>query len=200
MPVIVLICGLMQSGKTTVMAALARALVNERGLRVSVLVSGEIESGCDVALSPGVQPHALNGSCVSCQLGEVLAETVQRIRERDLPDILLVELSPTTEIDVARAALRNACGARDETVRAVVVVDVCAPQRLHQALDHLFGAMVLASDALVLNRAGRCSSESIRSVLEQVRRLNSAIMTVPLASADDVGAADVSALIDILSL
>jgi G3E family GTPase len=85
-------------------------------------------------------------------------------------------------------------------VRTVVVVDVCAPEQLHQALDHLFGAMVLASDALVLNRADRCSSESIGSLLEQVRRLNPAIITVPLASADDACGADVSALIDILSL
>ena len=153
MPVIVLICGLMQSGKTTVMAALARALVNERGLRVSVLVSGQIAPGCDVALSPGVQPHALNGSCASCQLGEVLAGMVQNIRERERPDILLVELSPTTEVDAARVAISNTLGLRGETVRTLVVVDVYAPKRLHQALDHLFGAMVLASDALVLNRA-----------------------------------------------
>jgi G3E family GTPase len=79
------------------------------------------------------------------------------------------------------------------------VVDVCAPERLHQALDHLFGAMVLASDALVLNRADCCSSESIGLLLEQVRQLNPAITSVPLARAGDAGAVDVSALIDILS-
>ena len=171
---IVLICGLMQSGKTTVLSAVARTLVNHKGLRVSALVSGGRPSA---EIARGVRSHALQGSCVSCQLGAVLAETVQAIRSQEQPDVTLVELPAAAEVDAARQALLHAPGLREQTVCTLVVVDACAPAPLHRALDHMFTALVLASDVLVLNRADRCSVAAVDALLAEVSAINPGIRT-----------------------
>ena len=161
---IVLIAGLMGSGKTTIMASLARAMVAQRALSVSVLFVGGLEIENRLEIAPGVPAHSLVGSCVSRQLGAMLAENVLDIQQRETPDVILIEL-PAAELNAARVALRATSGLASQALWALAVVDTCGPEQLHVTLEHLFTAMVLAAEVLVLNRADRCTQQATGDLL-----------------------------------
>lgn len=133
-PVLV-VAGFLGSGKTTLVRRVL-ADAQARGLRAAV-VSNEFGAlGIDEALLGGGREEfvELAGGCVCCKLSDELVDTLEMLRHRVDPDLVIIETSGValpfdTQLNLYRPPVNQWVG--DEAV--VVVVDADHASRLAQA-------------------------------------------------------------------
>ena len=163
-PVLV-ISGFLGSGKTTLVSYLLRE-AQATGTRIAV-VSNEFGAlGIDQALlaQSGAAYVELEGGCVCCQLSDELVNTLQMLRERVSPDVIIVETSGValpfdTQLQVWREPV---CRWVDDDM-AVVVVN--AEQLFERRdLEGTFEDQVSSADLLLLNKVDLVPQQSLESL------------------------------------
>jgi G3E family GTPase len=87
----VVVGGFLGAGKTTALLRLARTL-HERGERVGLITNDQAANLVDTGALQihGFRVEEVAGACFCCKFDE-LAQAAERIREQDLPDVLLGE-------------------------------------------------------------------------------------------------------------
>lgn len=128
-PVLV-VAGFLGSGKTTLVRRVL-AYAQEHGLRAAV-VSNEFGAlGIDEALLGGGREEfvELAGGCVCCKLSDELVDTLERLRERVDPDLVVIETSGValpfdTQLNLYRPPVNQWVG--DEAVVVVVNAEQAA--------------------------------------------------------------------------
>lgn len=151
-PVLV-VSGFLGSGKTTLVRRLL-AWAQAEGRRAAV-VSNEFGAlGIDEALLGGGSADfvELAGGCVCCKLSDELVDTLQALRERVDPDLVIVETSGValpfeTQLNLYRPPVNAWVG--DE---ACVVVVSAAQVAEGDCLDGTFEDQVSAADLLLLHQ------------------------------------------------
>jgi len=149
----VVVSGFLGSGKTTLVRHLL-ADAQRRGRRAAVVSNEFGELGIDGALlsRAGGDYVELSGGCVCCRLSDDLVETLQTLRERANPDLVIVETSGIAlPFDVQLHFWRAPIADWIETDVAVVVVNA---EQLADGrdLDGTFAQQVSSADLLLLNK------------------------------------------------
>lgn len=151
-PVLV-VSGFLGSGKTTLVRALL-AHAQATGRRAAVISNEFGELGVDEALLGGAGEEyvELAGGCVCCKLSDELVDTLQRLRERVDPELIVIETSGValpfeTQLNLYRPPVNAWVG--DE---ACVVVVSAAQLAEGEELGDTFENQVGAADLLLLHK------------------------------------------------
>lgn len=168
----VVVSGFLGSGKTT----LVRHLLAEaqRSGRRAAVVSNEFgELGIDGALlsRAGDDYVELSGGCVCCRLSDELVETLQMLRERVNPDLVIVETSGIAlPFDVQLNFWREPIADWIEIDVAVVVVNA---EQLADGrdLDGIFAQQVSSADLLLLNKLDLVDARALPKLEAALREI-----------------------------
>jgi len=156
------VSGFLGSGKTTLVRHLL-ADAQRVGRRAAVVSNEFGELGIDGTLlnRAGNDYVELSGGCVCCRLSDELVETLQRLRERANPDLVIVETSGVAlPYDVQLNFWREPIADWIETDVAVIVVNA---EQLAQGrdLDGIFAQQVSSADLLLLNKIDLVAPEAL---------------------------------------
>ncbi len=166
------VSGFLGSGKTTLVRHLL-ADAQRHGRRAAVVSNEFGELGIDGALlnRAGDDYVELSGGCVCCRLSDELVETLQMLRERANPDLVIVETSGVAlPFDVQLHFWREPISEWIETDVVVVVVNA---EQLAEGrdLDGTFAQQVSSADLLLLNKLDRVPAQALPDLEATLRRI-----------------------------
>ena len=168
----VVVSGFLGSGKTTLVRHLL-AHAQRSGRRAAVVSNEFGELGIDGALlsRAGDDYVELSGGCVCCRLSDELVETLQMLRERVNPDLVIVETSGVAlPFDVQLNFWREPIADWIETDVAVVVVN--AEQLADgRELDGTFAQQVSSADLLLLNKLDLVAAQALPKLEAALREI-----------------------------
>ncbi len=169
---VVVVSGFLGSGKTTLVRHLLAAA--QRSGRRAAVVSNEFgELGIDGALlnRAGDDYVELSGGCVCCRLSDELVETLQMLRERANPDLVIIETSGVAlPFDVQLNFWREPIADWIETDVTVIVVN--AEQLANgRDLDGTFAQQVSSADLLLLNKLDLVAAQAIPELEAALREI-----------------------------
>ncbi len=169
---IVVVSGFLGSGKTTLVRHLL-ADAQRSGRRAAVVSNEFGELGIDGALlsRDGDDYVELSGGCVCCRLSDELVETLQMLRERANPDLVIVETSGVAlPFDVQLNFWREPIADWIETDIAVVVVNA---EQLADGrdLDGIFAQQVSSADLLLLNKLDLVDAQALPKLEAALREI-----------------------------
>ena len=166
------VSGFLGSGKTTLVRHLL-ADAQRSGRRAAVVSNEFGELGIDGALlsRAGDDYVELSGGCVCCRLSDELVETLQMLRERTNPDLVIVETSGVAlPFDVQLNFWREPIADWIETDVAVIVVN--AEQVAEERdLDGIFAQQVSSADLLLLNKIDLVGPEALPQLEAALREI-----------------------------
>jgi len=168
----VVVSGFLGSGKTTLVRHLL-ADAQRSGRRAAVVSNEFGELGIDGALlsRAGDDYVELSGGCVCCRLSDELVETLQMLRERVNPDLVIVETSGVAlPFDVQLNFWREPIADWIETDVAVVVVNA---EQLADGrdLDGTFAQQVSSADLLLLNKLDLVNAQALPDLEASLREI-----------------------------
>lgn len=166
------VSGFLGSGKTTLVRGLL-ADAQRNGRRAAVVSNEFAELGIDGALleRAGDAYVELSGGCVCCRLSDDLVETLQRLRERVDPDLVIVETSGVAlPFDVQLNLWREPIADWIESDVAVVVVNA---EQVAQGrdLDGTFAQQVSSADLLLLNKLDLVAAQALPAIEAALRAI-----------------------------
>jgi cobalamin biosynthesis protein CobW len=166
------VSGFLGSGKTTLVRHLL-ADAQRAGRRAAVVSNEFGELGIDGALLNRASDDyvELSGGCVCCRLSDELVETLQLLRERANPDLVIVETSGVAlPYDVQLNFWREPIADWIETDVAVIVVN--AEQVAEgRDLDGIFAQQVSSADLLLLNKADLAGPQAFARIESTLREI-----------------------------
>jgi G3E family GTPase len=166
------VSGFLGSGKTTLVRHLL-ADAQRSGRRAAVVSNEFGELGIDGALlsRAGDDYVELSGGCVCCRLSDELVETLQMLRERTDPDLVIVETSGVAlPFDVQLNFWREPIADWIETDVAVIVVNA---EQLADGrdLEGTFAQQVSSADLLLLNKLDLVAAQAIPELEAALREI-----------------------------
>jgi len=164
------VSGFLGSGKTTLVRHLL-ADAQRAGRRAAVVSNEFGELGIDGALLNRADDDyvELSGGCVCCRLSDELVETLQLLRERANPDLVIVETSGVAlPFDVQLNFWREPIADWIETDVAVIVVNA---EQLAEGrdLDGIFAQQVSSADLLLLNKIDLVDPQALDDIEAALR-------------------------------
>ncbi len=166
---VILVCGFLGSGKTTVIRELAAYMVTRRGWRVVILENEVGEAGIDdlFLTGAGFQVRGIFGGCICCQLtGEVTA-AVNEIGRDFSPHAVVIEATGVARPEPILKVLH----AYGEGIGEIVVLDVVDASRweeLSEIVPDLILGQARQSDVVLVNKVDECGKENVQAILAQL--------------------------------
>lgn len=181
---IVLITGGLGSGKTT----LVRRILNTTDRCVAVLINefGELAVDSRIVQGRSIQIVELAGGCVCCSLTGEFEAAVEEILKRIQPDFILVEATGVAETDALVLEVEgNLPQVRLDSV--ICIVDAYLSSK-HPRVGYAARAQYEAADVVLLNKIDLITTEELKSVETQVRRINGSAVLFKTVGCDvDMG-------------
>jgi G3E family GTPase len=180
---LLIFCGFLGSGKTTLILALARLLA-AGGRRTCIVVNEVGEVGIDqqVMSDSGLSVREITSGCICCQLGSDLVATLEEVRKRFDPSVIIVEASGVaTPAGILDALARYRSSPFAER-RLVTLVD---PTRLHvlwEIMTPLMEEQISPADDIVLTKLDLATEDELGESEGIVRVVNSRARTWRVAS------------------
>jgi len=193
---LIIVSGFLGSGKTALVTALARQLVEKMQRRVMLVVNDVGEIGIDGQLMRrlGTDVYEIFGGCICCQLGSDLVTLLQEVAVQYPVDLILMEASGVAEpariVDTVRRY-----GPPDLAVKVLALVDATRWLEMRPVLEPLLTGQVLSADWILVNKVDAAIPEVVTAVVDDIRSLNQPGEIIPLATSREEDVARVARII-----
>lgn len=161
---IVQIAGFLGSGKTTLLLKLTRALAEEKGVKVALVVNeiGEIPVDGKVMEESGMRVKDIGGGCICCEVASTFAKTLAQLYRDFNPDMVVVE--PTGVAIPRQVKAAAEMGTRSAKIEIGPVIVLFDSTRADELLDmELMGQLVTAqlvdADIVAVSKVDAVSPE-----------------------------------------
>lgn len=187
---LLLVSGFLGSGKTTLVLAVARALVDD-GACVAIIENEVGEIGIDGAYltQQGLTVRELFGGCICCTLTAGLVGTLRELEAARRPDWTIVEPTglawPADLLAVVSSYLPQI-----ETVRVLTVVDTERWDALAEVVAPLIGAQIAAADVVAVNKTDLAGPGEDQRVAQAIAAMNpgATVVTTVASRGENVAA------------
>lgn len=193
---LIIISGFLGSGKTTLVTALARELVEKYNHRVMLIVNDVGEIGIDGQLMRrlGADVYEIFGGCICCQLGNDLVKLLKEVTPQYNVDLILMEASGVAEpakiVDTVKRY--GPQGLKD---RVLALVDATRWLKIRPMLEPLLTAQVLAADLILVNKIDIAPYDRVEAVVCDIQGLKPSGKIVTLAASREEDVAKVAEVI-----
>jgi G3E family GTPase len=166
---ILLVCGFLGAGKTSVMNHL---LAHAGGRRIAVVVNDFGAINIDAELIAGASDGvvSLNNGCICCSLeGDLLRVLAGLLRREERPEFIVIETSGVADpADIVRNLMDPVIWREAPLETVLCVVDASAPAASLE--DPLLRSQVRAADVVALSKVDLAGSwEAVRDAVKAVR-------------------------------
>jgi G3E family GTPase len=189
---IVQIAGFLGSGKTTLLLRLSRALAEEHGLKVALVVNeiGEIPVDGRVMEESGMKVKDIGGGCICCEVATTFARTLTQLYRDFSPDLVLVE--PTGVAIPRQVKAAAAMGSRSAAVEigpVVVLFDATRPDELldMNLMGRLVTSQLVDADIVAVSKVDAVTPETVEKAKEAARQVIPDALFVPVSSVTGEG-------------
>lgn len=170
---VIIVCGFLGSGKTTIIRELAGFMVTQKGFRVVILENEVGEVGIDdlFLASEGFQVRGIFGGCICCQLTGEVTRAVNAIGKEFAPDSIVIEATGIARPGSIVGILRD----YGEGIESMVVVDVVDASRwleLTEITPDLILGQVIESDVVLVNKVDEQTVDAVDEIILGVRETN----------------------------
>lgn len=177
-----IVSGFLGSGKTTLVTALAKKLVEEHGRKVMLIVNDVGEIGVDGQLMKRLNTdvYELFGGCICGQLGSLI-KILKEVNLKYAVDLILLEASgiaqPSRFMDTVRKF-----GPEEMATQVLALVDCSRWLELRQVMEGLLESQVKSAELVLLNKVDVVAQEVVRKVEEDILSLNPGCKLLPMAA------------------
>lgn len=168
---LLLFCGFLGSGKTTLILPLARYLA-EHGRRSCLIVNEVGEVGVDgrVFEDGGLEVYEITAGCICCQIGVDLVRTMEQVASRYEPEVFIVEASGIATPAGVLDALQYYRGAPFAT-RVMTLLDPTRLEALLDVMEPLIESQIAGATQLVVTKLDEATLDELDFVRATAGRL-----------------------------
>ncbi|MDR2200328.1 MAG: hypothetical protein LBR53_12955 [Deltaproteobacteria bacterium] len=171
---IILITGLLGSGKSTVLLSLAARLSKMEGPKAVVIIENEIgdttlTSRCAGSFFADLSPVELDNNCICCTLTGELVGLLEDIQSRLNPSWLLVETSILAHQSI-KDTIRQTLITNEPL--SVLVADAGRWSEMYREVPMLIGTQAERADFILVNKIDTASPAELETVLSDIGKLN----------------------------
>ncbi len=167
---IMIISGFLGSGKTTVLLRLAKALVENTGMKVAIIENevGKIGVDGQMIKAEGLAVKELFSGCICCTLKSSLSRTLVELARDIRPDIVIVEPSGVAVPDMILEAMSGTCVPVGKTL-LINLVDATRSQLIfRKPLLPVVGKGIETADMILVNKADAVGPELLSHVEAEI--------------------------------
>lgn len=168
------ISGFLGAGKTTLIKHLAMAL-SAAGEKIAILENEFGQVGIDGRMleMEGLSVYEIASGCICCTLKSNFTETLITITDKLAPDRILIEPSGIFIPSELRDIFKNPqISSRLTLCSLLTVIDCSSFIKQRHRYGYFFEKQIVFSDKLLLNKTEDICSETIRDIVEQLKKIN----------------------------
>ncbi len=198
---LVQIAGYLGSGKTTLIIALSKTLV-EQGSKVAILVNdiGEVSVDGKVMQEYGLTVKDIGGGCICCQVAGSMLKTLEKLASGPQPDIVIIEPTGIAVPNSIRESVRILASKRIDLVigPTIVLFDATRSAKLltYETLKRLISTQLRDADIIAISKVDSVPQEGVENACASVREINPTAETITLSTRTGDG---VARLVDALT-
>lgn len=189
---IIQIAGFLGSGKTTLLLRLSRALAEEKGYKVALVVNeiGEIPVDGKVMEESGMKVKDIGGGCICCEVAGTFAKTLTQLYRDFSPDVVLVE--PTGVALPRQVKLAAAMGSRGAPIEigpVVVLFDATRPDELldMELMGRLVTSQLADADIVAVSKVDAVDTAALKTAMAAAKEVIPGAEFIPVSSVTGEG-------------
>ena len=180
---LLMVTGFLGSGKTTLVIALADAIVRQ-GRRAGILVNEIGEIGIDDQLMRQLDLNVweMVSGCICCTLAGELAPTLEKLQREYDADVAILEPSGAAEPDNILKNLVSYKGPPLENARSISILDPLRLPELFQVMTPLITKQLAHADILLISKVDLATPQQIAETRQIAAEVNpdARIMTLSM--------------------
>ncbi|MEM4312241.1 MAG: GTP-binding protein [Nitrososphaerales archaeon] len=165
--------GFFGTGKTTLILKLSKIFAQNNHKKVAIIVNDLGKIGIDdkIVKEAGLSVRELFGGCICCELSSSLADTLQNIKDRFNPDIVILEPSGIAKPAQILADVQYLKGEIIEKSAMVILVD---PIMFNMLADMpVIQDQLKAAKILAINKIDAVDKSTLSIIEEKLKAFNS---------------------------
>jgi G3E family GTPase len=170
---LLVISGMLGSGKTTFILNLAKSAV-ETGCTVAILVNeiGEIGIDNQYMRQLDLDVYELIGGCICCTLSADLVKTLEQLEANYQPDIVLLEPSGAADLRSLTDGLQYYHSKSLQSLRYLAILDPLRNRMFMEVITPLVTSLIKSADTVLISKIDLASDEQLRETLSVASKLN----------------------------
>lgn len=171
-----IICGLLGAGKTTLIRQLLQTTYKNKRIAIVENEAGKVNLDVEAFDRDALAVREVTSGCICCTVRGGFQEAIRYLKERENPDIIVVEPSGLADIRVVLDVCRSVPGVLLHQV--IMVVNGRKVQALLRIAGDFFTDQIKYADSIFLNFADSLTEEKLQTAKEAIRRIRPDIQIV----------------------
>ncbi|MCL2143230.1 MAG: hypothetical protein FWH44_03120 [Methanomassiliicoccaceae archaeon] len=170
---ILIVSGMLGSGKTSVILAMADIL-SERGLRIAIVENeiGSIGIDGEVLERNGMQVKELKGGCICCTMKTGMIDTLRKLEAMADPEITVIEPTGIADPKLIVNAVADVTGLTVSSIFTIIMVDAERFLKVKKMFERPLRNQLSVADVVLLNKVDTVTPKEQDEIEKELRALS----------------------------